>query len=99
MTRIDNVTVLGTGVLGSQIAYDTAYSGFEVVVATGAPIGPLQILDIIGAHHRLQHRCGRRRGVPGRTPATSRNTTSTRASSAEPTAKAFICTGSSQNLF
>jgi 3-hydroxyacyl-CoA dehydrogenase len=28
--RIDNVTVLGTGVLGSQIAYQTAYSGFEV---------------------------------------------------------------------
>jgi 3-hydroxyacyl-CoA dehydrogenase len=30
MTSIDNVTVLGTGVLGSQIAYQTAYSGFEV---------------------------------------------------------------------
>jgi D-arabinose 1-dehydrogenase-like Zn-dependent alcohol dehydrogenase len=29
-TRIDKVTVLGTGVLGSQIAYQTAYSGFEV---------------------------------------------------------------------
>ena len=29
-TNIDNVTVLGTGVLGSQIAYQTAYSGFEV---------------------------------------------------------------------
>src|SRR5262245_66682713 len=29
--RIDNVTVLGTGVLGSQIAYQTAYSGFEVI--------------------------------------------------------------------
>jgi 3-hydroxyacyl-CoA dehydrogenase len=29
--RIDNVTVLGTGVLGSQIAYQTAYSGFEVM--------------------------------------------------------------------
>src|SRR5262245_34180690 len=28
--RIDNVTVLGTGVLGSQIAYQTAYSGFAV---------------------------------------------------------------------
>src|SRR5262245_51766147 len=28
--RIDNVTVLGTGVLGSQIAYQSAYSGFEV---------------------------------------------------------------------
>ena len=28
--RIENVTVLGTGVLGSQIAYQTAYSGFEV---------------------------------------------------------------------
>src|SRR5262245_26979599 len=26
-----NVTVLGTGILGSQIAYHTAYSGFEVV--------------------------------------------------------------------
>src|SRR5215510_9383714 len=30
-TNIRNVTVLGTGVLGSQIAYQTAYSGFEVV--------------------------------------------------------------------
>src|SRR5262245_66102438 len=29
-TNINNVTVLGTGVLGSQIAYQTAYSGFEV---------------------------------------------------------------------
>ena len=29
--RIDNVTVLGTGVLGSQIAYQTAYSGFDVI--------------------------------------------------------------------
>src|SRR5215510_12200385 len=29
--RIDKVTVLGTGVLGSQIAYQTAYSGFEVM--------------------------------------------------------------------
>ena len=29
-TSINNVTVLGTGVLGSQIAYQTAYSGFEV---------------------------------------------------------------------
>jgi 3-hydroxyacyl-CoA dehydrogenase len=27
---ITNVTVLGTGVLGSQIAYQTAYSGFDV---------------------------------------------------------------------
>src|SRR5262245_29534697 len=27
---IDNVTVLGTGVLGSQIAYQTAYFGFAV---------------------------------------------------------------------
>ncbi len=30
MTNIKQVTVLGTGVLGSQIAYQTAYSGFEV---------------------------------------------------------------------
>ena len=30
--NINNVTVLGTGVLGSQIAYQTAYSGFEVTV-------------------------------------------------------------------
>src|SRR5262245_2643911 len=30
-TNIDNVTVLGTGVLGSQIAYQTAYSGFKVI--------------------------------------------------------------------
>src|SRR5262245_27051235 len=29
-TTIRKVTVLGTGVLGSQIAYQTAYSGFEV---------------------------------------------------------------------
>src|SRR5262245_38095460 len=29
-TSINNVTVLGTGVLGSQIAYQSAYSGFEV---------------------------------------------------------------------
>src|SRR5262245_49155345 len=29
-TVIHNVTVLGTGVLGSQIAYQTAYSGFAV---------------------------------------------------------------------
>src|SRR5262245_60569432 len=29
-TRINNVTVLGTGVLGSQIAYQSAYFGFEV---------------------------------------------------------------------
>ena len=30
MTRIDKVAVLGSGVLGSQIAYQTAYSGFDV---------------------------------------------------------------------
>jgi 3-hydroxyacyl-CoA dehydrogenase len=30
-TNIDNITVLGTGVLGSQIAYQTAYSGFAVI--------------------------------------------------------------------
>src|SRR5262245_19706812 len=30
-TNIRNVTVLGIGVLGSQSAYQTAYSGFEVV--------------------------------------------------------------------
>ena len=29
-TRIEKVVVLGTGVLGSQIAYHTAYSGFDV---------------------------------------------------------------------
>lgn len=29
-TRIDKIAVLGTGVLGSQIAYQTAYSGFDV---------------------------------------------------------------------
>ena len=29
--RIGNVTVLGTGNLGSQIAYQTAYCGFEVM--------------------------------------------------------------------
>jgi len=31
MTRLSNITVLGTGVLGSQIAFQTAFSGFEVV--------------------------------------------------------------------
>ncbi|WP_370618556.1 3-hydroxyacyl-CoA dehydrogenase [Mumia sp. Pv 4-285] len=31
MTDIKTVTVLGTGVLGSQIAYATAYAGFDVV--------------------------------------------------------------------
>ncbi len=31
MTRLSNVTVLGTGVLGSQIAFQTAFSGFDVV--------------------------------------------------------------------
>ena len=31
MTHISAVTVLGTGVLGSQIAYQIAYSGFDVV--------------------------------------------------------------------
>ena len=30
MTAIKKVTVLGTGVLGSQIAYQTAFHGFEV---------------------------------------------------------------------
>ncbi|MBK4346976.1 3-hydroxyacyl-CoA dehydrogenase [Lacisediminihabitans changchengi] len=30
MTRLTTVTVLGTGVLGSQIAYQAAYSGFTV---------------------------------------------------------------------
>jgi 3-hydroxyacyl-CoA dehydrogenase len=30
MTHIRKVVVLGTGVLGSQIAFQTAYSGFEV---------------------------------------------------------------------
>ncbi len=30
MSTIKNVTVLGTGVLGSQIAFQTAFSGFEV---------------------------------------------------------------------
>ncbi len=32
MINIKNVTVLGSGVLGSQIAYQTAYSGFHVSV-------------------------------------------------------------------
>ncbi|MDI9916580.1 3-hydroxyacyl-CoA dehydrogenase [Rhodococcus sp. IEGM 1379] len=31
MTELKNITVLGTGVLGSQIAYQTAYCGFDVV--------------------------------------------------------------------
>ncbi|MFD2675262.1 3-hydroxyacyl-CoA dehydrogenase [Gulosibacter bifidus] len=30
-TRFKNITVLGTGVLGSQIIFQTAYSGFDVV--------------------------------------------------------------------
>lgn len=30
-TRFSNITVLGTGVLGSQIIFQTAYSGFNVV--------------------------------------------------------------------
>ena len=28
--EIENVTVLGTGVLGSQIAYQSAYCGFPI---------------------------------------------------------------------
>ncbi|MGB3697510.1 MAG: 3-hydroxyacyl-CoA dehydrogenase [Gordonia sp. (in: high G+C Gram-positive bacteria)] len=32
MTDIKNVTILGSGVLGSQIAYQSAYSGFHVAV-------------------------------------------------------------------
>uniref|UniRef100_UPI0030C8B920 3-hydroxyacyl-CoA dehydrogenase NAD-binding domain-containing protein n=1 Tax=Enterococcus faecium TaxID=1352 RepID=UPI0030C8B920 len=31
MSSIHKVTVLGTGVLGSQIAFQTAFSGFDVV--------------------------------------------------------------------
>ncbi|MDJ0338979.1 3-hydroxyacyl-CoA dehydrogenase [Cryobacterium sp. PH31-O1] len=31
MTTLTNITVLGTGVLGSQIAYQTAFHGFKVV--------------------------------------------------------------------
>ena len=31
MTAVQHVTVLGTGVLGSQIAFQTAFSGVEVV--------------------------------------------------------------------
>jgi len=31
VTRLKNITVLGTGVLGSQIAFQTAFSGFHVV--------------------------------------------------------------------
>jgi 3-hydroxybutyryl-CoA dehydrogenase len=41
MTTIQKVTVLGTGVLGSQIAYQTAYSGFAV---TAYDIGD-EVLD------------------------------------------------------
>jgi len=40
MTTIQKVTVLGTGVLGSQIAYQTAYSGFAV---TAYDIGDEQL--------------------------------------------------------
>ena len=35
MDKINKVTVLGTGVLGSQIAFQTAYSGFEGRTASG----------------------------------------------------------------
>lgn len=31
MTELKQITVLGTGVLGSQIAYQAAYHGFDVV--------------------------------------------------------------------
>ncbi|MFN8085561.1 MAG: 3-hydroxyacyl-CoA dehydrogenase NAD-binding domain-containing protein [Microbacterium sp.] len=31
MSDIKTVAVLGTGVLGSQIAFQTAYSGFDVI--------------------------------------------------------------------
>jgi 3-hydroxybutyryl-CoA dehydrogenase len=31
VTHLTNITVLGTGVLGSQIAFQTAFSGFDVV--------------------------------------------------------------------
>ena len=31
MTKLTNITVLGTGVLGSQIAYQSAFHGFKVV--------------------------------------------------------------------
>jgi 3-hydroxybutyryl-CoA dehydrogenase len=31
MTKLSSITVLGTGVLGSQIAFQTAFSGFDVV--------------------------------------------------------------------
>ncbi|MEP3435894.1 MAG: 3-hydroxyacyl-CoA dehydrogenase [Hoeflea sp.] len=37
MTGIKKVTVLGTGVLGSQIAFQTAYSGFDVSVYDISP--------------------------------------------------------------
>lgn len=32
MTHISNVTVAGSGVLGSQIAYQSAYSGKNVII-------------------------------------------------------------------
>ena len=34
MSDIKTVAVLGTGVLGSQIAFQTAYSGFDAVSYT-----------------------------------------------------------------
>jgi 3-hydroxyacyl-CoA dehydrogenase len=45
-----NITVAGSGVLGSQIAFQTAYKGFvdkTWMIATGAPEGPFAILDAI----------------------------------------------------
>ena len=46
-TDIHTVTVLGTGVLGAQIAYQTAFAGFQVVAwdITDAAIAAAQALD------------------------------------------------------
>jgi hypothetical protein len=100
MTRIDNVTIL---VLGSQIAYHTAYSGFEVVaydISDALLETARNRFERLAAHRhgrtdRPASDPGHHRGSPppatslrpatrssGRTPATSRNTTSTRTSSA-----------------
>jgi 3-hydroxybutyryl-CoA dehydrogenase len=59
--------------------------------ATGAPAGPFQALDVIGLTTVYNIDVAGTRN-PGRTPATSRSTTSTRESSVEPPAKASTST-------
>ena len=65
MTALRNITVLGTGVLGSQIAYQTAYRGFDVVAydiddaaleAAGIPAAQIKGLDQVIDHPQLAAR-------------------------------------------